>query len=120
MALVIQPGRMRIFSGLFFIGLFGLCVLFSGDASLAQKPEMVTLRLGLTSSPPGLSGIKVNLDRNPVPVGAEVHFALSPADVVSNPRYRISFFFGDGKRQSLRQANVAHVYAQPGTYTYSV
>jgi hypothetical protein len=112
---------MRIVTRLLLFGLFasGLC-LYALVAPLAQQRDTVTVRPRVAAAQPGVPEVKVTVDRSSVPVGSEVIFALSPARVVSDSRYRVTLFFGDGKRQVVRQAKVPHVYPQSGTYTYSV
>jgi hypothetical protein len=112
---------MRIATRLLLIGLFasGLC-FYVPIAPLAQQPGTVTVRPRVTSTQPGVPDVKVSADRSQVPPGFDVTFTLSPARVVADSRYRITLFFGDGKRQVVRQAKVAHAYLQSGTYTYSV
>lgn len=112
---------MRIVTRLLLIGLFasGLC-FYPRIAPLAQQPGTVTVRPRVATTQPGVPEIKVTVDRSRVPAGSEVTFALSPARLVSDSRYRVTLFFGDGKRQVVRQAKVTHVYPQSGTYTYSV
>jgi hypothetical protein len=64
--------------------------------------------------------VKVSVDQSRVPAGAEVNFVLTPAQTVTDSGYRVTLFFGDGKRQIVRRTKVSHVYPQAGTYTYSV
>ncbi len=86
----------------------------------AQQPGIVNVRPRVTSPQPGIPEVRATVDRNRVPVGQEVTFILSPARIVSDPRYRVTLFFGDGKRQVMRQAKITHSYPQTGTYTYSI
>ena len=106
---------------LLLIGLLA-SVLFldAGVASLSQQPGTVTVQPRMASTPQGVPEVTVSSDRNSVPVGSEVTFTLSPARIVSDPRYRVTLFFGDGKRQIMRQATISYVYPQSGTYTYFV
>ena len=112
---------MRIVTRLLLIGLLACGLSYAVRvAPLPQQPGTVAVRPQATSTPPGVPEVKVSSDRNRVPVGAEVTFTLSPARVISDPRYRVTLFFGDGNRQVMRQTSVSHVYSQAGTYTYSV
>jgi hypothetical protein len=112
---------MRIATRLLLIGLFasGLC-FYARIAPLAQQPGTVTVRPRVTATQPGVPEVKASVDRSSVPAGSEVTFTLAPARVVADSRYRTTLFFGDGKRQVVRQAKVTHAYPQAGTYTYSV
>ena len=112
---------MRIVTRLLLIGLCACGVAFYGHvAPLAQQPGTVTVRPRIAATRPGMPEVKVTVDNSSVPAGAEVVFALNPARVISDPGYRVTLFFGDGKRQVVRQTRVSHVYPQAGTYTYSV
>ncbi|HWP53576.1 MAG TPA: PKD domain-containing protein [Pyrinomonadaceae bacterium] len=112
---------MRIATRLLLIGLFASGLSFYiGIASLAQQPGSVTVRPRVTATQPGVPEVTASVDRSRVPPGSEVTFTLAPARVVADSRYRITLFFGDGKRQVVRQSKVAHSYLQSGTYTYSV
>lgn len=86
----------------------------------AQQPGTVNVRPRVTTPQPGIPEVRANVDRNRVPLGQEVTFTLSPARIVSDPRYRVTLYFGDGKRQVMRQAKISHLYPQTGTYTYSI
>lgn len=120
MKLYFYVSQMRIVTQLLLIGLLACGLAFYARmAPAAQQPGTVTVR-PLRASQPGVPEVKVTVDRNRVPVGSEVVFALSPARVVADSRYRVTLFFGDGQRQVVRQAKVSHVYLQAGTYTYSV
>jgi hypothetical protein len=112
---------MRIVTRLLLIGLFASGLCFYGlVAPLAQQPGTVTVRPRVAAAQPGVPEVKVTVDRSRVPDGSEVIFTLSPARIVSDSSYRVTLFFGDGKRQVVRQAKVTHVYPQSGTYTYAV
>ena len=112
---------MRIATRLLLIGLFasGLCS-YVGIAPLAQQPGTVTVRPRVTATQPGVPEVTASVDRSRVPPGSEVTFTLSPARVFADSRYRVTLFFGDGKRQVVSQAKITHAYLQSGTYTYSV
>jgi hypothetical protein len=112
---------MRITTRLLLIGLFafGLC-FYVRIAPFAQQPGTVTVRPRVNATQPGVPEVKVSVDRSRVPPGSEVTFTLAPTRVVADSRYRTTLFFGDGKRQVVRQAKVTHAYLQSGTYTYSV
>ena len=112
---------MRIATRLLLIGLFAFGLGFYVRITpLAQQPGSVNVRPRVTATQPGVPEVKVSVDRSSVPAGSEVAFTLTPARVVADSRYRLTLFFGDGKRQVVRQARVAHAYLQAGTYTYSV
>ena len=112
---------MRIVTRLLLNGLLACGVSFYACViQFAQQPGTVTVRHRVTATQPGGPEVKVTVDRNSVPAGSEVIFALAPARIVSDSRYRVTLFFGDGRRQVVRQAKISHVYSQSGTYTYSV
>ncbi|MGZ8847833.1 MAG: PKD domain-containing protein, partial [Pyrinomonadaceae bacterium] len=86
----------------------------------AQQAGTVNVRPRVASAQSGMPEVKATVNRNKVPVGEEVTFTLSPARIVTDPRYRVTLFFGDGKRQVMRQAKITHPYPKAGTYTYSI
>jgi PKD repeat protein len=112
---------MRILAPLFLLSLIasGLCLpgLFT---HAQQQPGTVNVTPRSTASQPGMPEVKATVDRNRVPLGDEVTFTLSPARVVSDSRFRVTLFFGDGRRQIVRQPKLSHLYTQTGTYTYSI
>jgi hypothetical protein len=109
------PGRLLLIS-LIAIGLY-----FSPHlATRAQQGNTVSVRPRPTTSQPGMPEVKASVDRNRVPLGEEVTFTLSPAHVVTDPRYKVTLFFGDGGRWVMRQPQKTYLYTKPGNYTYSI
>jgi PKD repeat protein len=92
----------------------------TGLLTSAQQPGTVNVRPRVASAQPGMPEVKATVNRDKVPVGEEVTFTLSPARIVTDPRYRVTLFFGDGKRQVMHQAKITHPYPKAGTYTYSI
>ena len=112
---------MRILARLLLICLLALGVYFPARLlTRAQQSGTVNVRPRIASTQPGMPEVKATVNRNRVPVGEEVIFTLAPARILTDPRYRVTLFFGDGKRQLMRQARASHVYPQSGTYTYSI
>src|SRR5260370_20730740 len=109
---------MRIPARLLLISLVALSLYFSPSRSIrAQKGDTVNVRPRVATSQPGMPEVKASVDPNRVPLGAEVLFTLSPADVVTDSRYRATLFFGDGARQLMRDPRLGHVHAKQGNYT---
>jgi hypothetical protein len=97
-----------------------LAIMGAPLVPLLAQSGVVTVRPRFAGSEPGLPDVKATVDRNQVPLGTEIIFTLSPQRILADDRYRVTIFFGDGKRQVLRQAKISHLYAQPGTFTYSI
>src|SRR5436190_20627964 len=97
----------------------GLC-LSSPVEICAQAGDKVSLRPRVTAPQTGMPQVTATADRDRVPLGDDVMFTLSPAMVISDPRYRVTLNFGDGRRQVLKRSEIVHLYAVPGNYTYSV
>jgi PKD domain-containing protein len=118
---LIDVSQMRIAACLLLIGLFASGLYFaSRETTLAQQAGTVNLRPRVASAQSGMPEVKATVNRNKVPVGEEVTFTLSPARIVTDPRYRVTLFFGDGKRQVMHQSKTFHPYPKAGTYTYSI
>jgi hypothetical protein len=64
----------------------------------------------------GVSAVVVTVDRSRVRVGDTVRFTLSPASLVTNPRYSITIDFGDGTRQQTGRTEIVHRYRAAGYY----
>ena len=112
---------MRIPAPFLLISLLAL-VLYAQRAqpTPGQQPGTVNVRPRVTANQPGMPEVKVTADRNRVPLGDEVTFTLSPARVLTDPRYKVTLFFGDGGRQVMRQPQTIHPYKAAGTFTYSI
>jgi PKD domain-containing protein len=112
---------MRIPAPLLLISLLAL-VLYAHSAqpTPGQQPGTVNIRPRVTTNQPGMPEVKATADRNRVPLGDEVTFTLSPARVLTDPRYKVTLFFGDGGRQVMRQPQTVHPYKKAGTFTYSI
>src|SRR5437764_3478107 len=109
--------RVRILISLSLVAIAGVCL---ASICNAQKPGEVVLRARTTQSPAGAPTVKVTADRNRVPFGDEVTFTLSPAAVVGDSRFAVTLFFGDGSKEEVHQAQVTHLYREPGDYVYAV
>lgn len=88
--------------------------------AVGQQPGSVNIRQRVVTSAAGLPKVNVTVDRNRVPVGEEVTFTLSPADVVLNPNYIVTLDFGDDDKTEERKTKFVHVYKSPRTYTYFI
>ena len=108
--------RSLVIAGLLATGLH----LSPARFTRAQPGQTVTVRPRVTSSAPGMPEVKATVDRNRVPLGEEVTFTLSPAQVVTDSRYKVTLFFGDDGKQVMRQPRKVHLYSKPGNYTYSI
>lgn len=108
--------RALLIAGLLAAGLY----LSPAKFTRAQQPDTINVRPRVTSNTPGMPTVKATVDRNRVPVGDEVTFTLSPAQVVTDSRYRVTLFFGDGSQQVMREPRKVHLYKRSGTYTYSI
>ena len=97
----------------------GLC-LSPAKFTRAQPGQTVSVRPRLTANQPGMPEVKATVDRNRVPLGDEVTFTLSPANVLTDPRYKVTLFFGDDGKQVMREPRKVHLYTKPGNYTYSI
>jgi PKD domain len=87
---------------------------------IGQQPGTVNVRPRVVTAQPGVPSVRVNVDRNRVPVGDEVTFTLAPASLVRNPRFTVTIYFGDGAQKEMHQTEIVHPYAASGNYTYSV
>ena len=85
-----------------------------------QSPGTVNVRPSFTAPQTGVPTVKVTVNRKRVPLGDEVTFTLTPSSVVLDPHYVITIYFGDGRRQRIRQTQIVYLYSAPGTYTYSI
>jgi hypothetical protein len=80
----------------------------------------VNVRPRVAAPQPGIPIVKAAVDRSRVPLGELVTFTLTPASVVSDSRYTVTIYFGDGQREQVRQPKLTHLYSMPGTFTYSI
>src|SRR2546428_12123166 len=96
-----------------------LALLFCVCAAPAQS-GFVNLRPGSVSSSPDVPNIKVSVDRERVPLGMQVIFTLSPANILNDARYRVTLFFGDNQEQEMKTPETIHLYHAVGIYTYSL
>ena len=85
-----------------------------------QPTPTVNLRPRATVTDPNLPSVRVNADKQRVPLGTQVNFSLSPANIVGDRRYVVTLYFGDGQQQVMRQAATTHLYQAVGNYTYSI
>jgi hypothetical protein len=99
---------------LFFI-LVALCFTAAG-----QKTQTVNLRPRIVAPAPGVPVVNVSVDRRRVPLGTQVTFSVTPAAIVTNPKYQVTLYFGDRDQQVLRTSVIGHFYPAAGTYTYSI
>ena len=97
-----------------------LAVVSCCATARAQQSGMVNIRPRVASVQSGVPAVRVTVDRNRVPVGADVTFTLTPASIVRNPQFTVTIYFGDGAQQEMHQTAIVHPYRAPGTYTYSV
>src|SRR2546421_1016842 len=112
---------MRVPRILLLISLLSIGLYSQAPASApAQKPDTVTIRPRSTTPPRGIPEVKAEADRTRVPVGDKVTFTLSPANVIKDPCYQVTLFFGDNDRQIMRQPQTVHPYQASGNYTYSI
>lgn len=103
-----------------FLTVFFLLVWCPPVFVVAQQPATINLRPRLAGSEPGVPTVRVTVDRRRVPLGTVVTFTLTPSYVISDSRYVVTLFFGDGQRQVVRANEITHLYQATGTYTYSV
>ena len=96
-----------------------LALLFCASVAVAQA-AFVNLRPRSVSSSPDVPHVKVNVDRERVPLGMQVIFTLSPANILNDARYRVTLFFGDGQQRQMKTPETTYLYSAVGTYTYSV
>jgi hypothetical protein len=87
---------------------------------ILQSPQTVNVRPRVATQQPGIPTVKATANRRRVPLGDMVTFTLSPASVISDPRYTVTILFGDGKQERIRQTQINHLYTSPGTFTYSI
>src|SRR5438067_13378159 len=96
-----------------------LTLLFCVGAAPAQS-GFVNLRPGSVSSSSNVPNVKVIVDRERVPLGMQVIFTLSPANILNDARYSVTLFFGDDQQQEIKKPETIHLYHAVGTYTYSL
>src|SRR5260221_2701058 len=105
------------------LAVVGFCTTVIG-----QQPGTVNIRPRVATAQPGVPSVRVNVDRNRVPLGDEVTFTIAPASesVVKDPRFTVTIYFGDKdqfgnlEKQEMHQTEIVHLYAASGNYTYSV
>lgn len=80
-----------------------------------------------TTRQPGIPEVKATVDRRRVPLGVKVTFTVTPEDMVRNPRYIVTIFFGDRNQRGVcnqqpvkEKTVIDHLYEATGTYTYSI
>ena len=96
-----------------------LAMLFCASAVAAQS-GFVSLRPRAVSSGPDVPNVKVSVDRQRVPLGMQVTFTVSPPNIVANPQYVVTLYFGDQQQKVMDDPAVVHLYKAVGTYTYSI
>lgn len=112
---------MRISGRLLLIGLCAIGLYWSPRVlSSAQQGQSVNVRPRTAANQPGMPEVRVTVDRNRVPLGEEVTFTLSPAHVVTDPRYKVTLFFGDQSSRVMSQPKIVHLYRRAATFTYSI
>jgi hypothetical protein len=115
---------MQIRARLLIISLFA--IVCCGATVVGQQPGTVNVRPRVVTAQPGIPSVKVNVDRNRVPLGDEVTFTLAPASLIRNPRFTVTIYFGDKdyfgnlEKQEVHQTEIVHLYTASGNYTYSV
>jgi len=87
---------------------------------IGQSPQTISVRPRVAAPQPGIPVVKVSVDRNRLPLGDLVTFTLAPGNVVLNPHYAVTIFFGDGQHERVFQTHIKHLYASAGLYTYSI
>jgi hypothetical protein len=97
-----------------------LAVVSCCPTVIGQEPGTVNIRPRVVTAQPGVPSVRVNVDRNRVPLGDEVTFTLAPASLVRNPRFIVTIYFGDGAQEEMHQTEIVHLYTASGNYTYSV
>src|SRR5258708_2812397 len=105
-----------------------LAIVGCGTTAIGQQPGTVNIRPRVVTSQPGVPSFQVSVDRNRVPLGAEVTFTIAPASesVVKDPRFTVTIYFGDKdnfgnlEKQEVHQTEIVHLYKASGNYTYSV
>src|SRR5438105_1258227 len=96
-----------------------LALLSCASLAVAQA-GFVNLRPRSVSSSPDVPNVKVSVDRERVPLGMQVIFTLSPANILNDARYSVTLFFGDDQQQEIKKPETIHLYHAVGTYTYSL
>jgi hypothetical protein len=120
-AILLTLSPMRIPGRLLLISVLGAGLYLQGSSfSSAQKPGAVTVRAQISAPQTGMPEVKAAADRKRVPLGETVTFTLSPAWVLSDSRYKVTLFFGDGSRRIMRQPQTTYLYQAVGTYTYAI
>jgi hypothetical protein len=97
-----------------------LTVFLRAPVAAQQPGPTVNLRPRATVADPNTPSVRVTVDQQRVPLGTQVNFFLSPANIAGDRRYVITLYFGDGQQQLMRQAATTHLYQSVGNYTYSV
>ena len=100
-----------------------LAVVSFGTTVIGQQPGTVNVRPRVVTAEPGVPSVKVNVDRNRVPLGDEVTFTIAPESesVVRAQRLAVMIYFGDNEPPAkMEQGPVRHTYGAAKTYTYSV
>ena len=109
-----------------FLTISLLAVVSCGATVIGQQPGTVNVRPRVVTAQPGVPSVKVNVDRNRVPLGDEVTFTLAPASLIRDPRFTVTIYFGDKdhfgnlEKQEVHQTEIVHLYTASGNYTYSV
>ena len=60
----------------------------------------------------------MTVDRRRVPLGTQVTFNITPANVVRN--YVVTLYFGDRQTRVMTEPQTVYVYKEVGNYTYAV
>ncbi len=88
---------------------------------IGQEPGTVNIRPRVVTAQPGVPTVRVNVDRNRVPLGDEVTFTLAPASGVWDSRFTVTFYFGDDSLPEMHQVPdvFRHKYGAAKTYRYA-
>ena len=95
------------------------CWALLSVSSVAQQPTVI-LHARIVASDPDAPKVRVIVDKRRVRLGTEVHFTILPEELVKDPRYQITLYFGDKEQRVMHEPQITHLYRAVGTYTYSV
>jgi hypothetical protein len=122
---VLELHTMQIRARLLTISL--LAVACCAPTVIGQQPGTVNVRPRVATAQPGVPSVKVNVDRNRVPLGDEVTFTIAPESESVVRDFTVTIYFGDKdkfgnlEKQEVHQTEIVqHLYTAPGNYTYSV
>ena len=92
------------------------------SAAIGQQSGSVNVRSGAACPQPNVSDVRVNVNRNRVPLGELVTFSIAPPSVPGDPRFTVTIYFGDfpNSKRVMGKEPVSHLYTATGIYTYGV